>query len=233
MGRKKKELSPAQKARAALMEKHGARGRRNANLWLVQCWRTGGDLVFSGDARAEHYYACEGDATVADASYVVEPQLIAVEGRSFEIVFDARVVYRDGRIEFRRVGSKAPTPDGEDEVAFRAHVDAAARLGGTYQAVRLHDLDLLRQRTANWRRMLRFLRATKHHPLGMVESDVRLRFEQRGSTTLGRLLDTLTVHEEPLVVAAVARLLLKRVLASDLDRAPLSRGTTLKLEVSA
>lgn len=233
MGRKNKEKTPAQKARAALMEKHGARGKRNANVWLIQCWHTHGDLVFTGDARAEHYYACEGDPAIAEVTYVVAPVSVVVDAVSYTVEFDARVVDRTGDLEFRKVGQRAPTVDSDDANAYAAHVQAARQLGGTYRPIRFRDLDLLRTRTANWRRALRFLRATRHHPLGIIESDVRLLFERRVSTTLGRLIDTLTVHEEPLVVAAAIRLVLKRVLASDLDKAPLSRGTTLTLERQA
>lgn len=233
MGRKKKEPTPAQKARRALMEQYSLRGSRAANLWVIACPLSGEDLVFSSDARAEHYYVCAGDANVRASNFRVDPVEVEHDGTRVVVRFDARIELADGTVEYRRVGASAPTAESKSAAAFRAHVAAAERLGGVYRPVTLTELDRHLTRTANWRRAMRWLRAAKHHPLGIIESDVRFRVEQHAPCTLDRLIASLPQHSSPLVVAAAVKLVLKRALRSDLDTAPWSAATQLRAGIGA
>lgn len=228
MGRKKKEPTPAQKARRALMEKYGLRGSRAANLWIIACPLTGEDLVFSSDALTEHYYVCSGDPEVRAVQYRVDPIQVVHAEEPLLVQFDARVELADGTIEYRRIGATAPTRDGKKADLFPAFEAAAQLRGGVYRPVPLAELDRHLTRSANWRRALRWLRAAKHHPLGIIESDVRLRVEQRAPCELERLIASLPQHPAPLVVAAAVRLVFKRALRSDLDTAPWSTATLLR-----
>jgi hypothetical protein len=228
MGRKKKEPTPAQKARRALMEKYGLRGSRAANLWIIACPLTGEDLVFSSDAHAEHYYVCSGDPEVQAVQYRVDPVRVTHADKTLLVQFDARVELADGTIEYRRVGASAPTRDGKKADLFPAFEAAARQQGGVYRPVPLADLDRHVTRSANWRRALRWLRAARHHPLAIIESDVRLRVEQHAPLDLARLAASLPQHPFPLVIAAAVRLVFKRALRSDLDTAPWSAATLLR-----
>lgn len=228
MGRKKKEPTPAQKVRQALMAEHGLRGSRAANIWIIACPLTGEELVFASDSQAEHYYVCSGDPEVRAAQYRVDPIQVAHAGQTVVVRFDARVELADGTVEYRRVGASAPTANGDKADLFPAFEAAAQQRGGVYRPVPPSELDRHLTRSANWRRALRFLRAAKHHPLSIIESDVRLRIEQHAPCDLARVISSLPQHPAPLVIAAAVRLLFKRALRSDLDTAPWSAATLLR-----
>jgi hypothetical protein len=227
MGRTKAK-TPAQQARAKYVEAHGLRGNTNANIWFTKCPYTGEDLVFIGDARIEHFYACVGDPDVVRTFYRIDAQATRVNGNEFKIQFDARVEFSDGRIEYRIVGAKAPRRDKKgQELEFQACGEAARRLGGCYRPVSLVDLDRLQQRVRNWRRAMRFVRACKDHPLGEAEAAVCAQLKQHKRMTIGQLLVALSDFEAPILVGAIVRLLHKRALTSDLDRELFSRHSVI------
>lgn len=229
MGRKKAR-TPAQQIRAKYLEANGLRGSGNANIWVTTCPRSGEDLVFVGDARIEHFYACEGDPSVVCADYRVEKSTGVIKGNSFPVQFDARVELTNGQIEYRVVGSKAPCEASKDkEIELQACVNAAERLGGRYRPILLSDLDGWKQRTNNWRRAMRFLRACKHHPLGESEGAVCAQLQQHGNMAIGQLLANLPHTEESILVGVIVRLLHKRALVSDLDQVLFSKHTILRL----
>ena len=213
MGRKK-EKTPAQKARAELMAAHSLKAGAKANLWITKCLYTGQDIVLLGDDRYEHFYACEGDPHVARAWYERVGQANPSAGVTKSVAFDARVELVSGEIQFRAIGSRAPT---KDDGRYKEYVNAAAQMGGEYLPVTLRDLDALSQRVLNWRRALRFWRAGWSHQLSEIESIMLVRLHQRGSWTIGDFIHAYSAHEPSLVIAAIVRLIHKRVLSSDMD----------------
>ena len=228
MGRKKNK-TPAQGLRAQHLQAQGQAGSGKANLWHTKCLYTGQDIVFNGDRRIEHFYACEGDPQTRRAWYGIEPVRVTLHGTAFEVPFDAKVELLDGTLEYRAVGAAAAVSGkSEDVLRVEAFKLAAQRLGGVYRPITLADLDRAKQRVLNWRRGLRFVRASWPAQLNEAESIVRVRLEQRRTWSLGELIKELDLPP-PLVVAAAMRLLHKRVLSSDLDTQMLSTHTQLSV----
>ena len=229
MGRKKNK-TPAHQVRAQHLQAHRQAGSGMANLWHTKCLYTGQDLVFNGDRRIEHFYACEGDPQTRRAWYGIEPVQVTLHGTAYEVRFDAKVELLDGTLEYRTVGAAAAVSGkSEDVLRVEAFKLAAQRLGGVYRPITLADLDRVKQRVLNWRRGLRFVRASWPAQLNEAESIVRARIEQRRTWPLGELIMVLGNLPPPLVVAAVMRLMHKRVLSSDLDTQMLSTHTQLSV----
>lgn len=227
MGRKKNK-SPAQAARTALVERYGLKNNKNANYWFVRCPRTGADWLFDSDLRIEHYYACESDPTVVNADYSFRKLAVQIDGVEYDARIDARVELTGGEVELRRVQTlteQARETNDQQEAAIAAAVTAT---GARYRLTTVDELDRISQRVRNWRRGYRFLRAARLLTFVTTESNVRLRLEQRRDVTLEQLIASLPNEDGPLVVAAVMSLHRKRLITSDLDINPLGTSTRLK-----
>ncbi len=227
MGRKK-NASPRQAARAALVEKYGLRNSRKGNYWLVRCPMSGMDWAFDSDVRVEHYYACEGDPEVLKADYSVQRLPIALANGSVIARFDAQVELLDGAVEMRRVETVAERERGTDETLERACDALVSAMGRRYRRVTIHQIDDLAQRITNWRKGYQFVRAARLLETRAVESDVLLRIGQHGRIGLAHLRESLPALDPSLVVASALRLLRRREIESDLDTSPFSKSTELR-----
>lgn len=221
---KRKTRSPAMTARAKLLEKYRLKSNSNANIWLTKCPWTGTELALVGDPAYEHFYSVVGNPCVVHADFQTSES-----GRGAAHKFAARVENSDCTVELHSLytGPGAPANSLVAKVA-----DLAQSMGADHRWITLNELNHHRQRIANWRRMMRFLRAAEVTPHEQVAASLRLQFETQPELKVGEILETNPDVEEPLLIAAIVQLLLRRAVLADLDRTMFSAATILELKAA-
>lgn len=222
---KRKTQSPAMTARAKLLEKYRLKSNSNANVWLTKCPWTGTELALVGDPAYEHFYSVVGDPCVVHADFQVSES-----GRGAAHNFAARVENSDQSIELHSLYTRPGAP--ADSLTLKV-TDLAQSMGAVHRWVTLNDLNHHRQRIANWRRMMRFVRAAEATPHEQIVAGLRLQFETRPELTVGQILETYPDVEEPVVIASIVQLLLRRAVFASLDRTMFTAATILKLKAAA
>lgn len=198
---------------------------RLQNLWAVRTF-DGTRVVLASDVALEHFFFTEGDPTVATVQYPSEqaPEMLSWEG----VYFDALVSFRDGRRECRHVRRASIEPISlRHSERLKAAQAAAWHLGATYAQITASELDGAKQRIRNWMRLMAAHRRCSHRPLEVLEKLLAAYLTRAGETTLDGLLSWVPEESDALKIAAAALLLRKRLIASDLDEATLSRHTRL------
>ncbi|MBD8898549.1 hypothetical protein [Rhodanobacter sp. DHG33] len=203
---------------------------RKENLWAVRAF-DGTRIVLASDLALEHFFFAEGDPTVATVQYPTEqaPEALECDG----VNFDALVTYRDGNRECRHVRAKPLNLSSPRHAErLKSYQTAATHLGAAYVEVTVSELDTAKQRIRNWARLIAAYRRCSHRPLEVLEKLLAAHLTSAGETTFQEVLTWIPEEPNALKVAAIARLLRRRLIASDLDEATLSLHTRLWMALS-
>ena len=123
----KRRKTLAQLRRNSLIEAVARRGKKTANIWLLSEPITGRDIVLTGDLRMEHFYACEGDPSVAKVDYAPDPISAGAAPGDGEVTFDAVVEFRGRQRECRHIRRLQPNESGDArQLAATSAAHAAA-----------------------------------------------------------------------------------------------------------
>ncbi|MGH8113095.1 MAG: hypothetical protein ACREPL_14435 [Rhodanobacteraceae bacterium] len=212
------QATPAQAQREKLGAAIRQRGRSPYNLWLVRPPFEARDLILASDLEFEAFYYVEGEPGFADIRYL--PQWYAIEGgelpRSRSQEF-AAVTTTDGRkVTVQLNFSETP-----------ARCSAAVVPVSTHGVVRinLQTLDDHTQRVENWRRVVPCIRRTCRHPTSGLQRQIAIVVGADGKKSLRTVRNQFSDVDAGLFWGAVATILRRRELASDLDSRPWSLNT--------
>jgi hypothetical protein len=144
--------------------------------------------------------------------------------------FDAIVTRQDGHRECRMVRPKA-TDASIPALAeqLKACRSAARHLGASYVEITATDLDQAEQRIRNWERLLAAYRRCAHRQLDVLEQLIFVHVTRAEEATFRDVMGWIPHESTALLAAAIARLLRRRKLASDLDVATWSMHTRLQV----
>jgi hypothetical protein len=190
---------------------------RKANIWVVHTF-DGRRVVLLKDLNFDHFFFTEGDPNVRSADY--DPPLcdVEVDGQLFQIKFDALVKFENGSIHSRHVRQISLKGARLEASRLMSACQAAARsLGATYEEVTAADLDSAHQRIINWFRVLAAYSRCRHRSLAVLEHVIMARIDHAHEITIAQLLHWLPEEQPALVLGALASVLRKRVVCSDLD----------------
>lgn len=206
--------TPSNDRRSALHSKCG----RLENLWVLHSIICDQTVKIAGDIWMQHFYICEGDPSVVAINYSPRPVEVLVDGRRQQLAFRAYVRFVDGHSEYRHV----PPQNGK----LAVYEDAARSSGAIFFPVTNDWLDEYRQRYRNWARLLPYWRRCQDRPLAALRSALLSRLSD-GELTVGQMFDLFPDDEQCLVPAAVATLVRRREIGTDLDEKTWSRHTRL------
>lgn len=203
------------------------RGHRVHNLWYVWSYKHRRSFVLPSDPALYHWALLEADSTVA--SYELEaPSLTTeIDGVSVTTRFDATVHFKDGHIAWDEVKSQSSKTDIRQELQLKAQAQLAAFNSVQYRLFTLAELQPQLNRVWNCLRMLQVLRAANQFSV----ADARTRVIPclvGGVKTIGELR-TLAPGDQGLNLAAIFGLVLEAAATIDLDSAPLTDHSTVKL----
>lgn len=222
-------LSPARAQRRRAAGTKGPAPR--TSIWVVHgiCGDT--RIALLGDLLHEHFYYTEGDPLVLDAEYKTESVKTTLDSeKERPVQFDATVQYLDGHRECRRVRSTRLDPDNAADARMLIRCQAAARkFGATFVQVTPDDLDRHAQRIRNWVRVVGAYQRCRHRPLDLLGKSLLARISSAdGGASIGDALGWFSDEAPAMVAAALAALLRKRQLRSDLDEQTWGRHTHLE-----
>ena len=217
---RKKQQTPAQAQRNKVAAAIRARGERVSNIWLVRPPFQTRDLILNSDPQFEAFYLLEGEPTFAEIRYL--PHWYEVESGTSASPpsSELAIVTTLDRQELPvHLAFGAEPPKAVAEVALTP-VDGVIRIN-------LRVLDNHAQRIENWRRIIPCIRRVRLHATTATERQIAVLLHAQGRSTLRGLrarfgdLDTGTFY------GAVAILLRRRELLSDLDTRPWSLETMI------
>lgn len=198
------------------------------NLWIVSGFESPPQqIVLLGDPRREHYFYTEGDPAVATATYNPDP--IKIHGPApapDSISFDAIVHLSDGSKQCRSVLGEG-TLSAKQQLAREWRQEVATSLRARYVEVTIAELDKHRMRVLNWSRLVAAYRRCRSHPLGLLQQVILARLQNVEAASIAEVISWHPNGERALIIAAVASLLRRRLICSDLDGACLSWHTRL------
>ena len=184
------------------------RGRGNANIWFFHSPKNDRRFTIIGDVPFMHLVILEGDVSVE--SYDPHPDSVNVDidGKMSEVKFDAKIAFKDGRIEFwkfdRIEGHRSTsTLDSKTESSLKERV--AISSGGHYR-VRT-DIDLRHKEILfdNWLTLCAGINRCRNQSLyreGNIFSD-RLKLQR--TVSFGSLFNTPGIdHAHMLAIVALS-----------------------------
>lgn len=220
MAAKKKGVSPAQAQRDSLTQTIRARGRKVSNIWLLWSAINNADLVIAGDVRADHFFACEGDPRIIAVDYTPKPVPFHTSNIVEHLEFDAHATLLDNSREWRVV-----RPHRRNVELLR---HAAEKAGATFVDVTPASLDPYAMRISNWRFVLAARLRCRGRPIAHLEDAVAMCVARQRNVTIREVLEQLAEGvDPPLMFAAIASLLSRRKIKSDLDFKDWSLHTVL------
>lgn len=221
-----KAPSLAHKRRRDLLKRPEAKGDpRKQNLWVIRAF-DGSRIVLASDLALHHFLFTEGDPSVSTVCYYYRPSPDDVDAGG--ICFDALVTFCNGSKVCRHVraaSSDLSVPRQAEH--FQACQRAARDVGASYAEITAAELDRSVQRIRNWTRLLAAYRRCAHRPLDVLEKLLIVHLTRAGQSTIQTALTWIPDASHALVIAALARLLRKRQIASDLDEATWSLHTRI------
>lgn len=214
---------PQQTIRRAIAQ----RGHRLHNIWYVWSYKLRRPCVLPSDSALFHWALLECDSTVA--SYELEAPSLATEIRG-EIVgtrFDAEVTFVDQTIAWDEVKWDIATGDPERDLQLQAQSQLAAQHGIRYRLFTMEILQPQISRIWNCLRMLQILQAAQEFSLASARTGVLSRL-LAGPAEIGELR-CIDQQDEGLNLAAVFGLMLESAITGDIDSAPMTDRTMVRL----
>jgi hypothetical protein len=218
-GTKQKQKTPAQAQRGKLTAAIRTRGERPYNIWLIRPPFESRDLILNSDPQFEAFYVLEGESSFSDIRYL--PQWYNSEDREQP---------SSGAREFARV-----TTTDKQELSIYLSFGREPRKGSTAEMAQIGgviNIDMLVlnhyiQRVENWRRVIPCIRRVRLHATSSIERQIAILLHGMGRTPLRNLAARFSNLDAALVYGAVAILLRRRELLSDLDTRVWSLDTLL------
>lgn len=211
----KKQKTPAQTQRNKVAAAIRSRGERVSNIWLVRPPFQTRDLILNSDPQFEAFYLLEGEPKFTDIRYL--PHWYEVEGGAssssssseFANVTTFDLQELSVNLAFGTESQKATA-----EVALTP-VDGVIRIN-------LRVLNNHAQRIENWRRIIPCIRRVRLHATTATERQIASLLHSQGRSTLRSLRTRFADMDAGTFYGAVAILLRRRELLSDLDTRPWS-----------
>lgn len=211
MTHKRPTLAQAQRSKLAKAIK--LRGDQAYNIWLVRPPFESRDLLLGSDLQFEAFYALEGEPTIIDIRYLPswydagDEQRVTKAKPDFAVVTTRKQEQLTVRLEF-----------GEEETP--RHTSSSLEPVDGLIRINLAVLDGNAQRVENWRRVIPCIRRVRLHATRAIELQIAAMVHKVGKQTLRELRGRFTEVNEGLFWGALATLLRRRELASDLDSRP-------------
>jgi hypothetical protein len=219
----RRNKTPAQARRHALAETAKARGHSPYNLWLVRPPFDSEDLLLTSDIAFELFYFLEGDPQYVSIDY---PNLKASGGAAAVSIANfifAEVKDTDGKvlqIKFKHRKKSDESTDADTETASDIRI------------VTIEDLNANVQRVENWRRIVPCIRRVRLHPIATLERQILQLLRNSEPKPIDDILQALPEEQVPKVLGAIATVLRKRYIFSDVDAKPWSLNTLVWSVVS-
>lgn len=224
--------TPAMQRRTALIEAMAARGHAYSNLWLAQSVKADHDWILPSDAEYFHFLFLEFGPDVRSFDLAPPEVIVRVGDDDTKTRFDAIVDLVNGRRECHEV-KVTENEESEDVRAVlqrEAQIRACERFGGSYVRVYGDVLARQRHRWLNSARMLRCIYAAEGYATQQYRNACGSRLlRSSDGVPLRELIAMFQPQEEALVQAAVFRLLNERLVQIDIDSAPVSPASMVRL----
>lgn len=210
---RKKAKSPLGARRNALAAAIRERGQSPHNIWVIRPPFEDEDVLLNSDVAMELFYFIEGEPSFVDIDYralrtpIGEDTTDSIADREF-----ARVTTKDGQSLKVVYSVDAAASESDDTATYR---------------VTLSMLDKASQRTENWRRVIPCIRRIRTYPTATQERLILLGVQPGVRRTVREVLAKFANDHQAIVLGALATVLRRRELCSDLDNAPWSLNTQL------
>lgn len=218
------QKSPRQAQRDRVSSSIEARGEMGGNIWLVRPPFASQDLVLSSDFQRQAFYLIEGEHSFARIDYA-ESWWSGSRTSSVGSAFG----------EARHFASASTNQGVRCEVYLdpRGTSPAAADTGTNAELyISDHTLNANAQRVENWPRVVACIRRLLVGVSPVVERRILLELGAAKGMSMRELAYRLADLNPAVIRGAVAALLRKREICSDLDVAPWSMATKLRLAES-
>ncbi|WP_445143368.1 hypothetical protein [Dyella sp. Tek66A03] len=213
-----KQKTPAQAQRSKLMVAIRARGEQGTNIWVVRPPFQSKDLILNSDPQFEAFYLLEGEPSFREVNYLPQWYEVQAEGLPWQPTKPFAVVTTLDGHELRvDLAFDSPSPAG----GFAAPI--APNVG--IVVVNLHVLNKYIQRVENWRRVIPCIRRARLHGTAAIERQILVMLHRVERATLRSLYANFGDDNAGIFFGAIAMLLRKRELCSDLDTRPWSMHT--------
>ena len=224
MAQKNSGKSPRARARQSLRSAYRARGRGNANLWLVRSVKTERDWLIPSDRALVHWlHFLETDPKIA--TFCIEPSPEEMRTRGFAEIESAAAVARthDGLIEIHRIYEN-------DEVAA-ADSTASDELNGArlVKVCAATDLRSCSRHAFRWLNALAYANAIGKESHEAAFGAVGGVIQRMNCGSVGDVTDTLELHAAPIVIGVLVHLAVSGSITLDLGAGPLARSTQWSL----
>ena len=228
--RKSKKTSPRSAARKRLRDLVKHRGHRIFNIWYVYSPKLGRDWVLDSDLAYDHFTSLEANLEVVFYDLDPPPVIVKVGDDDHKTTFDAKVVFKNGKTEYREVKYADEVADAT-AVRTQHQLEAQAKWlesqNASYCVITEEVLLPERQRIMNWRRIISAMARARYLNIDVIGSTVATVMSSRLNSTISELLQSVPQPERPRWLAAIFRLIQQVVLTSDLDVRPLSGQTAI------
>ncbi|WP_420473693.1 hypothetical protein [Noviherbaspirillum sp. ST9] len=219
---------PAKKWRTDLRVAIQKRGRRKYDVWTGFAPKGGFFFTLEGTPNCDHLIWMEGDPNIVN--YTIPSEKFVGQGSEGPqgTIPDAICILRSGEIEWREVKTESEAAqireNGSDQV--RAQISLAEKYQAKWRLITTTDLNKQRILIQNWREGLGYIWAAHGHDLAPFEHDVCFVVD-KVPCTVSQVLASYPPDREPLLLAAIFRLLQKGVLDANLSKKFFGYGTVL------
>ena len=213
--------TPAKNRRNSIAAAIRERGGSLYNIWLIRPSFDDEDVILSSDLAMELLYFIEGEPAFAQIDYSplrlpTEEGATRISGRPFAKVTTSEERHLTVVFQPATDDSVASAPKNGSEADAKSIVISMA------------DLDAKAQRIENWRRVVPCIRRVRSHPTAMLERRILQRLRHGEQRPLRWLQGQFNSENRGLLFGAIAILLRKRELTSDLDAKPWSLNTLVQ-----
>ena len=210
--------TPSAKRRRAVLEAYRARGKRNANLWLIYSVKTDRDWLLQSDRELVHWIIfLETDRRVATFDLAPEPMLShdASEARATEP--DALVQTVDGHIEFHEVKA-GRLIDESARPQLLAQSSGAQTLGVAYKFFCDIDLAPHCKTAVRWLKPIAYAATIRDQAHASCRDALLAIASSDRKGTVRSVLHALPHFDPSVVLGLLARLAIRGPLQLDLTR---------------
>ena len=212
--------------RGRISTAYGLRGRSNTNLWLCYSVKIDRDLIFPSDRQFYHWiYFLETNPLVK--SFEIEPPIVlsvdAHEARGVEL--DARVLLRDGRIEWHEVKSSDSELDA-GKSQLQAEATAARIEGVAFRTFSDKDLSSHIRESMRWMKVICYASVLRERPLLVETASLSAAIELLGRGVVQDLLNQCSEYDPELLKGLICRLVILDALRINLRHGSFGAKTT-------
>lgn len=204
------------------------RGRRKYNVWTGFAPKGGFYFSLDGTPNYHHLLWMEGDSDVVSYTIPSKKEVGCGSEGPQGTIPDAICVLRTGEIEWREIKTEADADlirkNGSDQIL--AQTDLAEKYQVKWRLITTADLNKHNILIQNWRQGLGYIWASLRFDLAPFEYNVHF-VAANEPKTVSQVLASYQPEHEPLLLAAIFRLIQKGELGADLSRKAFGLGTVL------